>query len=400
MTSTTTTTLSAGARTQRNQAAAYFTAFIALGLVMSSLGPTLPGLAGNTRSTIGQISILFTAESLGVLIGNLLSGRWYDRAPAHPFLAAMLLLIAAMLVLAPLASSLAVLAVIMGLIGLGAGSIDVGGNTLLIWVYREAVGPRMNALHFFFGLGALLAPIFVAQAIAITGDISWAYWFLALLVLPAVVMMLRQPSPTAPVKTAGEATERPRWLLVVLLSAMFFLFVGAELSFGGWIYTYSISLNLATVTTAGYLTSLYWAALTLGRLISIPLAARVRPRYLLIADIAGMIFSLGLLLLFSRQPGVVWLAAFGMGFSMANVFPTLILLGGRHLPVTGNITSWYLVGGSLGSMLVPWLIGQRFESIGPQVTMRIILLTVVLAGLVLAAFLVAIRPSRHDLVPK
>ena len=81
---------------------------------------------------------------------------------------------------------------------------------------------------------------------------------------------------------------------------MFFLFVGAGLSFGGWIYTYAVSLDLATVTTAGYLTSLFWAALTFGRLISIPIAGRVRPRYLLTVDLIGLALSLGLLLAFSH----------------------------------------------------------------------------------------------------
>ena len=43
----------------------YYAAFIALGLVTASLGPTLPGLAENTRSQLGEISFLFTTRSLG-----------------------------------------------------------------------------------------------------------------------------------------------------------------------------------------------------------------------------------------------------------------------------------------------------------------------------------------------
>ena len=52
-------------RTRRNQSNAYFVAFITLGLAMSSLGPTLPGLAENTRSSLSQISVLFTAQVPG-----------------------------------------------------------------------------------------------------------------------------------------------------------------------------------------------------------------------------------------------------------------------------------------------------------------------------------------------
>lgn len=391
MTTPTTAIPASSERLKRNQTIAYFTAFVALGLIVGSLGPTLIGLADNTRASLSAISVVFTAQSLGLLAGNLVSGRWYDRAPAHPFLAATVVLIGLMLVLTPLVSSLAMLAAIMFVIGLGAGSIDVGGNTLLVWVYRHDVGPRMNGLHFFFGLGALLSPILVTQVIAFSDDITWAYWLLALLVLPPAMMFLRLPSPRAPVADDPEQAERPRRLLVFLIATMFFLFVGAELSFGGWIFTYARSLELATVTAAGYLTSVFWGALTLGRLLSIPIAARVRPSLMLIGDIGGLIFFLTLLLLTTGNSLALWIASFGIGLSMANVFPTLMTLGDRYLPITGNVTGWFLVGGSLGSMTVPWLIGQRFESTGPQVTMMILLLTIVLAAVVLGVFLLAAR---------
>jgi FHS family Na+ dependent glucose MFS transporter 1 len=388
---TTPATQSTGENLKRNQTAAFYVSFIALGLAFASLGPTLPSLAGNTGSTLGQISILFTVQSLGLLIGNFVSGRLYDRRPAFPFLAAVVLVTAAMLALVPLMSSLLLLAAVLFIIGLAAGSIDVGGNTMLVWIHGDQVGPRMNALHFFFGVGALLAPIFVAQAIGLTGGVTWAYWALALLVLPAAVLFLRLPSPHAPARIAQARSERIPWLPVGLMMAAFFLFVGAEVSFGGWIYTYAVALDLATVTSAGYLTSVFWGALTLGRLLTIPIAGRVRPRYLLMADVLGGMASLLLLLLVPGQSWVVWVAAFGFGLSMANVYPTLVLLGQRHLHLTAAITSLFMVGGSIGSMVVPLLIGQRFESVGPQVTMIVLLVTVLLAGVTVAAFLWATR---------
>ena len=55
----------------------------------------------------------------------------------------------------------------------------------------------MNGLHFFFGVGAFLSPILVAQAILRTGDITWGFWGLALLILPLFVWVLRLPAPRA-----------------------------------------------------------------------------------------------------------------------------------------------------------------------------------------------------------
>ena len=394
MTNSATALTAATNRLKRQQTSGYFLAFIGIGLIAGVLGPTLPGLAENTASRLNQISVVFTTQALGWMVGSYFSGRLYDRRPGHPFIGSLILLAAAMFAITPIVSNLTILAAALFIVGFGGGAIDVGGNTLLIWVHRQEVGSRMNALHFFFGVGSLMAPLIVAQSISASGDITWAYWLIALLLIPPGIYLLRTPSPTNSLAASESETEDTRWLLVVLITMMFFLFVGAELAFGGWIYTYAISLGQATVTTAGYINSLFWGALTLGRLLSIPLPDRVRARTLLFVDIIGLVISLLLLLFASHVPGVIWIATAGMGLSMANVFPTLMLLAEHHLNITGRITSWFLVGASLGGMVVPWLIGQNFESYGPQATILWILGTVLITVFVLAAFLWVIRKGQ------
>lgn len=379
------------ARLNKRRAIAYYAMFIAMGLAVAALGPTLPGLAANTGSTLSAISILFTMQALGSLVGSLSSGHWYDRAPAHVLLASVIIVLSLMLALTPLMTTILALALIVFLIGIAGGSIDVGGNTLLVWLFGKDVGPYMNALHFFFGVGALLSPLFIAQVMAFGGGITGAYWLLAILLIPAILLLLRLPSPVIPYQGDDDTAARPRWLLVFLIAAMFFFFVGAELSYGGWIYTYALSQDLATGTTAGYLTSLFWGALTLGRLVNIPVAARVRPRYMLMADIAGLVASLMLLLLWPTSAIIIWIATFGMGFSMASAFATLMGLGEHHIAITGKITSLFFVGSSLGSMSVPWLIGQFFESYGARSMILWVLAAVLAAAATLMVFLWAIR---------
>jgi MFS transporter, FHS family, Na+ dependent glucose transporter 1 len=137
----------------------YYLAFIVLGLIMSSLGPTLIGLAAHTRTQISEISFLFTATSLGYLLGSLLGGRIYDRAPGHPLLVVVLLGTAVTMALVPLIPWLWLLMLLMVVLGIGQGFLDVGCNTLLVWVHRDKVAPFMNGLHFFFGVGAFIAPL-------------------------------------------------------------------------------------------------------------------------------------------------------------------------------------------------------------------------------------------------
>ncbi len=261
--------------------AGYYAAFVVLGLISASLGPTLPGLAEHTRTNLGEISFLFTTRATGYLLGSLVGGRQYDRMPGHPVVAGGLLVIAIMAFLTPLIPLLWLLAAILLLLGMAEGTLDVGGNTLLVWVHRHKVGPFMNGLHFFFGLGAFLSPIIIAQAVLMSGGITWAYWILAVLALPVMLWVIHLPSPVV-AKQQAQSTEidgETNTVLAMMVALFMFLYVGSEVSFGGWIYTYAVTLKLADTIIAAYLTSVFWGALTMGRLAAIPIATRWRPVY-------------------------------------------------------------------------------------------------------------------------
>jgi FHS family Na+ dependent glucose MFS transporter 1 len=358
---------------------AYYAAFTALGLAAASLGPTLPGLAEHTHSHLNEISFLFTARSSGYLLGSLSGGRWYDRLPGHRVQAFAMLVMAGMLGLIPGLPILWLLALALLVLGFAEATLDVGGNTLLVWLHREKVGPFMNGLHLFFGLGAFLSPVIIAQAVLLSGDINWAYWTLALLLLPVVAWLAFLPSPKIPDGVRDEQPGGTRNGLVLLFMLFFFLYVGAENSFAGWVFTYAQALKIGTAVTAAYLTSAFWGAFTIGRLAAIPLAARFHSHWILLCDLAGCLLSLGIVLFGRSSAAAVWLGSAGTGLFMASIFPTAITLAGRYLRINGSITGWFFVGASGGGMFLPWLIGQLFEPVGPQVSMIVILLALVLA---------------------
>jgi FHS family Na+ dependent glucose MFS transporter 1 len=359
-------------RVRLTQSVAYFTAFVALGIFAAALGPTLPGLAENTRTDLSSISILFSARSAGYLIGSFLGGRLYDRLPGHRVIAAGLGLMMVSLLATPVVSLLVVLAAVMLLGGIAEGAVDVGGNTLLVWVHRDKVGPFMNALHFFFGLGAFLSPIIIAQVVLISGGITWAYWVLALLMLPPLIGIWSLPSP-APLISARDGKQTvTRPLLVAVIAVFCLVYVGAEVSFGGWIYTYAVATGLATKITAAYLTSVFWGALTLGRLLAIPVAMRLSSRTILFSDLMGCLIGVSAILFWPSSEAVLWGGTFLVGFGMASVFPTMLSFAARRMTTTGTVTAWFLVGSSIGAMLMPWIIGQLFVPVGPQVVMLVI----------------------------
>jgi len=369
-------------RSRLLRALAYYAAYVTLGLSVAALGPTLPALAEQTGSDLSQISIIFMANALGYMLGTQVGGRLYDRVPGHPVLAAMLLSMAVLLVAVPLAPSRWLLGLVLALVGVGMGALDVGGNTLIVWLFGRDVGPYMNALHFSFGLGAFLSPLMIDRIVVLGGGIRWAYWLLALLIALAALWMTRLPSPSRQEAATGpEAAARKAgfgWL-TVLIAGLMFLHLGAELGYGNWIFSYGLAVDVGPETTARLLNSVFWGALTLGRLIAIPVAAWLLPRTMLLIDLIGAAISMGVILLLPGWAPAVWIGTFGFGLSLASFFASAFNFAERRMPITGRVTGYILVVANAGSMTIPWLIGQLFESVGPQAMMSTIGLTVVVS---------------------
>ncbi|MCJ7702924.1 MAG: MFS transporter [Anaerolineales bacterium] len=374
---------------KRNQTIGYYASFVGLGMASAALGPALPYLAEKTGSLIGEVSILFSTQAAGYLLGSIVGGRLYDRLPGHLVALVAMVGIGVTLGLTPLIPLLWSLSAVLFILGMMQGALDVGCNAMLVWVHGSQVGPYMNALHLFFGLGTFIAPIIIAQSVLLTGEIDWGFGVMGLLVMPVALWVFRTASPSAPT-AESEDGGRTNTKLLILIVAFMFLYVGAELGFGGWIFTYALKQNLANETTGAYLNSAYWGAFTLGRLLGIPIAARVRPRWILLGDLLGAIFSLVLIILFPESALVLWVGSILLGLFVASVFPVVVTLAERRMTLTGTVTSWFLVGASAGSMFLPWLMGQFFEIISPLAILYIILVDLILS---LGVYTIVMRVS-------
>jgi MFS transporter, FHS family, Na+ dependent glucose transporter 1 len=366
--------------------AAYYLAFILLGLTVAADGPALLKLAEHTSSTLDQISLIFIFGSLGYLIGSYIGGRVYDLVPGHRFMSGVLIFLGVIIALVPVISSRWLLLTIVLILGLAKGALDVGCNTLLLWVHNETVGPFMNGLHAFFGVGSFIAPLIVARVIAVTDDINWVYWFFAVAAFPIAIWIWNLPSPVARVVPARHENAPFPIIPVIIMVLCFVLYVGGEAGYGAWIYTYAFTLKFGTEVTAAYLTSAFWGAFTLGRLLGIWVSMRSRSITILAIDFAGCLVSLALILFFNESATLLWIGTILFGISQASIFPTFLTLAEERMHITGTITGWFLVGAGLGGMILPWLIGQAFVRIGAGAMIGIILANVALNILMLLVF--------------
>jgi len=298
----------------------------------------------------------------------------------------MLIMIAVLFSCIPFITALWVLTAFMFMLGIIGSTVDVGCNTFIVWVHREKVAPYMNGLHFFFGVGGFLAPLLLAQVLRHTSQISWCFWVISFLILPVAFWISFQPVPNTPKSIHSD--DKPKnstdiklfSFVIVFLS----LFVGVEISFGGWIYSYGLATGLTDKMGSAYLTSVFWGAFTLARLISIPLAIHLKPISMLTICCIGSFVSFVLILLFPESLNFLILGSAGVGIFIASAFPTTLSFCERRLGITGKITSLLFVGASIGAIILPWVFGQLLEQQGPYALMVAMALTIATAFICLS----------------
>ena len=342
------------------QTSAYFAAFFILGATIASLGPTLPYLAENTGAALASLGLLFTLRSGGYLLGSLLGGRLYDHLPGHRLLGIAIFFGALSLGIVPQVSSFPVIIAIMLLIGLFEATLDVGSNTQLVWVHGARSGPYLNGMFLTAGIGGMLSPLLLSSIGGTAG-----YRVMALASLPVALWAFFTPSP--PRKSHEEHREGGSLspFLFAVFCLLTFVFVGGEVGFSGWIYSYAYETGLGTEQTAGLLTSFYWLGITLGRVAAIFISARFKPSRIVLANLTGLVVSLGLILLNPASQTLLWIGSLGFGFFLAPVFPTTFAYLERKTPITGTAAGVLWASGSFGGMIYPWVMGLQMADIGP-----------------------------------
>jgi FHS family Na+ dependent glucose MFS transporter 1 len=379
--------------------AAYYLSFIILGLTTAVSGPSIPTLAEHTSSGLDRISLIFIFGPLGYIAGSYLGGRAYDRISGHKLMVGTLLIMAVASALIPLARSLEVLLLAMFLSGLASGILDVGCNILIMWTHGEKAGPFLNGLHFFFGVGSLIAPFLLGQILPKTGDILWVYWSFSIVCIPIAIWLWLLPDPPKQAHAEEKASAPIPVIPVLLIVVLFLLYVGLELGFGNWIYTYTVTLGLGTITSAANLNGFFWGSFTLGRLLGVWVSTRLRSQTILFLDVLGCAISIVIIMLWKESSLALWIGTIGLGVSMASIFPTFIMIAGERMQITGAITGWFLVGSGVGGMLLPWLLGQIFARTGPEAMTTVLLIALVSMFLVLLLFINTKTPPLPEPAP-
>ncbi len=339
------------------------------------IGPSLSTLRERTGSSISEIGSLFLALQLGFIIGSVVAGRILDRFDGHRVYATGFILVAGALMVVPMAASLTALWFVMVAIGMASSLSDVTANTLLMWHLGEHVGRAMNLLHFSFGVGALVAPVIVAFGVDAAARLG------GVVALVMAVWALGVSSPIAPQVRRDDQSTATRRVLGIA-AVFFFVYVGVEIGFAGWIHTYAgevgFSSRGATLMTTGF-----WISFTGGRLMSAWVSGRIRPKVVMVASGTATVLAAVILVVSQGGATGLWIGAVMMGLATAPQFPVMIAYLERRIQLSGSDTSWFMTAAGMGGLAFPYFIGQMIDAAGTAIFPWIVLGLAVVA---MAAF--------------
>ena len=380
------------------QTASYYIAFFSFGLVAAMLGPALPFLADHAGASIGEASILFIAGALGFFLGSNIAGILYDRVKGNPVVAVALAITGTAFFFIPLSKSIFQIFLLLVFNGIGAGMVVVGSNTLLVWIRSNNLPPWMNGMHLLNGIGAFISPLIITFSITQTNDIILAYRINGIFFLLAALFVLITPSPKIRKKLSTDLKFSKKVIIsIVLTAASALLYVGTEVSFSGWIFSFTREVLNSSNKTAGIMTSFFWGSITLGRGISILLSKKLTPEKILILDILGSIAGITFILLFSGSAATIAVGTIIFGTFMGSFFPNLLAFTEKHIGITGRVNGIIFTSTALGGMSLPYLSGQFFQKVSPYMVMFGLIIYLVI-NLVLTLINIKRQIDIHDII--
>lgn len=341
--------------------------FLLTGIVMTFLGPMLPMLAARWGLSDSQSGSLIFAQFFSSMFGMLASGILVQRLGYRLTLILGLLLMSAGTAL--LASGPWLLGIVaVCIMGIGYGTTTPAANLRTAEHDHARSASALNILNSVWGIGAMSSPFLVALAQRAHRPSFFFYGLSVALLLLLCALALSRFVPDSRAHISAEGQTNSFWMIPIfpLICVLFFIYVGTETSFGGWVATYARRIETGPHTFATLTPSFYWGALLVGRALA-PFALRFHTETSVAK--AGLTIALlgGLSLVAAHGTTLIIAGSLLAGLGLASIFPISVSLLRRWFGDSARRASGAVfASGNLGGATLPWVVGlvsTRYSSL-------------------------------------
>ncbi|KAK9709727.1 hypothetical protein K7432_008840 [Basidiobolus ranarum] len=354
---------------ERSRLCASFYMLCILGFNDASLGGLITVMEPYYKVNHAIISLVFVFTTIGFIIAALTIGTLVARVSLANTLLLGATFFTASYTLLCWAPPFWLLCVAYVILGFGAGIQDAGANIYVAGLNRSS--EKLNLLHGFYGIGAFVAPL-VAAALLASG-IQWNFYYLvnlglAVINIPSVFYTFRikkvetLEDHSEPEQSVSDDRNMLKEVLLkraTWITAIFLLFyVGAEVSIGGWIVSFLVTVKNGDPDKMRIVASSFWAGIALGRFaLGIP-TVRFGERRMVVLY---LVLAVGLKLVVWLVPEVIAdsVCIAMVGVVLGPMFPTAISVVTKLTSQDLHATTGGLVSslGFAGAALFPFLTG-------------------------------------------
>jgi len=396
---------------------ATFYSFIILGANDAAYGALIPYLETYYNVNYTIISLVFLSPIVGyttsALLNNMIHMRLGQRGVAVMMSFAHLIAYMAICLHPPYP----VLVVVFSLAGFGNGLGDSAWNA---WVGDMAnANEVLGFLHGFYGLGAAISPLIATTVLTKAGWMWYEFYYLMVGAAALEVVILvsafwkadakaylashPQAGGVGDLEDSAHSTpngglhlkEKTKWQKmnpfrngrsrtaealknkVTILTAVFLLiYVGIEVSIGGWIVVFMLRVRHGSPFASGMTSTGFWLGITVGRLILGFVTARLfKTEKHAVATYITACVALQLMFWLIPQFVVSAVMIGLLGFFLGPLFPAAVVALTKLLPKHLHVASigFAAAMGASGACVLPFVVGAIANAKGVIVLQPIVL---------------------------
>ncbi|KAI9713476.1 MAG: hypothetical protein M1820_000858 [Bogoriella megaspora] len=367
---------------------ATFWTFVMMGANDAAYGALIPYLESYYHLSYTVISLVFLTPFAGytaaALLNNSIHMKFGQRGIA--FLGPLAHLIAYIVI--AVHPPYPVLIVVFAIAGFGNGVEDGAWNA---WLgSMKNANEVLGFLHAFYGLGAVISPLAATTMVA-RDHFPW-YSFYYLMIGGAVIELVtcvstfwkadgaafRVANPRTTENKGNRMREavatRPAARVSWLCSIFLFIYVGIEVSLGGWVVVFMTNVRHGAPFSAGMVETGFWLGITVGRIVLGFVTPRIGEK---LAIAIYLPIAIGFQLLFWLVPQfyVSAVAVSLQGFFLGPLFPASVIAATKLLPKHLHVSAigFSAAFGGGGAAIFPFIVGAIAQSKGVQVLQPIVL---------------------------
>lgn len=368
--------------------------FSVFGLSDQTVGSLIPTLTEKYNISKVTVSLIFLIQVCGYTLASLCNERLHRLSGTRgAMLTACVLCIISYTVLVSKPSSFTLFSFCYFPLGLSIGILDSTGNVLMgnLLIHKNE---WMGIMHGLYGASAMITPPITSYFVKVNKWSSFYALPLSLSLLGMVIIPFAFKYETAAKYSyicaihqkvdslEEEDTDQPptfkeliRTPSVVLYATFLFLYLGAELSTGSWLFSYLLATKSDDRIKMSWVTSSYWTGLTVGRMGLGFVTKRIFANEYRASHTYAMItlFFYSIFVITGLHNGAeVWylvclfLTVFLCGVFIGPLFPNASIVAMQVLPKKLHISG---VGvavaiGGCGNAMLPYLVGVAMHYVG------------------------------------